>query len=316
MRLRRPLPAVQGDTIHIVGVGDNRIGKVATSRPNRNCNIAGIGISTHIPLTRLQQDSTDYFLFPSFASLISTALPPVLQKSPPVLQKNGKVQKPLIKSDNFSILVGSSLQSPCIEAEIAQIPCSHKTHPCIALAETARREPRQWPEMLPRSGAPELRLTAKQALFPAAWPRHAMKRLLRRGRWLCNQSPANSSLRSIPCLTGKIQGNFRHCQTKANRYPKVVMHPPSGRKLAPLGQGSGAVLLEDVAAVEVAILVEVVVKRGMDGSELLKGLHVPELRHRPLSSPQRLMRIFGPVVEPATALLSGSITDHVHRRTV
>ena len=34
------------------------------------------------------------------------------------------------------------------------------------------------------------------------------------------------------------------------------MHPPSGRKLAPLGQGSGAVLLEDVAAVEVAILVE------------------------------------------------------------
>ena len=28
MRLRRPLPAVQGDTLHIVGVGDNRIGKI------------------------------------------------------------------------------------------------------------------------------------------------------------------------------------------------------------------------------------------------------------------------------------------------
>ena len=27
MRLRRPLPAVQGDALHIVGVGDNRIGK-------------------------------------------------------------------------------------------------------------------------------------------------------------------------------------------------------------------------------------------------------------------------------------------------
>ena len=26
-------------------------------------------------------------------------------------------------------------------------------HPCIALAETARREARQWPEMLPGSGA-------------------------------------------------------------------------------------------------------------------------------------------------------------------
>ena len=38
-----------------------------------------------------------------------------------------------------------------------------------------------------------------------------------------------------------------------------VWSRPSGRKLAPLGQGSGAVLLEDVAAVEVAILVEVVV---------------------------------------------------------
>ena len=31
MRLRRPLPAVQGDTLHIVGVGDNRIGKVLST---------------------------------------------------------------------------------------------------------------------------------------------------------------------------------------------------------------------------------------------------------------------------------------------
>ena len=31
MRLRRPLPAVQGDTLHIVGVGDNRIGKEQTT---------------------------------------------------------------------------------------------------------------------------------------------------------------------------------------------------------------------------------------------------------------------------------------------
>ncbi len=60
-------------------------------------------------------------------------------------------------------------------------------------------------------------------------------------------------------------------------------------ELTPLGQGGGAVLLEDVAVVEVAVLVEVVVERGMDGSELLKGLHGPELRHRPLSSSERLM---------------------------
>ena len=68
----------------------------------------------------------------------------------------------------------------------------------------------------------------------------------------------------IPTLVSQVwkfsaMNSGRHCQTKANRYSKVVMHPPSGRKLAPLGQGSGAVLLEDVAAVEVAILVEVVV---------------------------------------------------------
>ena len=51
----------------------------------------------------------------------------------------------------------------------------------------------------------------------------------------------------------------RRCQTKAIRYPKIVMHQLSGRKLPPVGQGSGAVLLEDVAAIEVAVLVEVVV---------------------------------------------------------
>ena len=55
------------------------------------------------------------------------------------------------------------------------------------------------------------------------------------------------------------EGRRRRCQTKAIRYPKIVMHQLSGRKLPPLGQGSGAVLLEDVAAVEVAVLVEVVV---------------------------------------------------------
>ena len=77
--------------------------------------------------------------------------------------------------------------------------------------------------------------------------------------------------------TDQLKG---HCQTKANRYPKVVMHPPSGRKLAPLGQGSGAVLLEDVAAVEVAVLIEMVMDRGVDGGEFLQGFNVPKLRHR------------------------------------
>jgi len=36
--------------------------------------------------------------------------------------------------------------------------------------------------------------------------------------------------------------------------------------------GGCAVLLEDISAVEVAVLIEVIVDRGMDGGKLLKGL--------------------------------------------
>ncbi len=94
------------------------------------------------------------------------------------------------------------------------------------------------------------------------------------------------------------------------------MLQPSGRELPPLGQGGGAVWLEDVAAVEVAVLIEMIMDRGVDGGEFLQGFNVPKLRHRPLSSSERLMRVFGPVVEPAAALVNGSVTDHFHCRTV
>ena len=67
------------------------------------------------------------------------------------------------------------------------------------------------------------------------------------------------------------------------------MHPPSGRKLAPLGQSSGAFFLEDVTAVEVAALIEMIMDRGMDGGEFLQGFNVPKFRHRTLSSSERLM---------------------------
>ena len=80
-----------------------------------------------------------------------------------------------------------------------------------------------------------------------------------------------------------------HCQTNANWSTKRPEPGLSGRKLTPLGQGDGAVLLEDVAAVEMAVLVEVIVDRGLDGGEFPKGHDVPELRHSPLSSWERLM---------------------------
>ncbi len=43
-------------------------------------------------------------------------------------------------------------------------------------------------------------------------------------------------------------------------------------ELTPLSERGSAVLLEDVTAVEVAVLVEVVVDRGVNGGKLLQGL--------------------------------------------
>ena len=90
----------------------------------------------------------------------------------------------------------------------------------------------------------------------------------------------------------------------------------SRSELTPFSERGSAVLLEDVAAVEVTVLVEVVVDRGMGGGKLLEGLHVPELRHRSFSSSERLVGILSPIVEPPTALLIGRIADYLHRRSV
>ncbi len=90
----------------------------------------------------------------------------------------------------------------------------------------------------------------------------------------------------------------------------------SGGKLTPFSERRRSVLLEDVAAVEVAVLVEVVLDRGMGGGKFFECLHVPELRHRSFSSSERLVGIFSPIVEPPTALLIGRIADYLHRRSV
>jgi hypothetical protein len=50
-----------------------------------------------------------------------------------------------------------------------------------------------------------------------------------------------------------------HCQTNVNGPAKGVALRRSGRQLTPLGQGGRTVLFEDVAAVEVTVVVEVVV---------------------------------------------------------
>ncbi len=48
----------------------------------------------------------------------------------------------------------------------------------------------------------------------------------------------------------------------------------SGCQLTPLSQCSGAVLLEDITATEVAVQVEMVVDRGVNGGKFLQGLDV------------------------------------------
>ena len=86
-------------------------------------------------------------------------------------------------------------------------------------------------------------------------------------------------------------------------------------ELTPSRECGSAVLLEDFAAVQVAVLVEVIVDRGMGSGKLLEGFHVPELRHSSFSSSERLVGILSPIVEPPTTLLIGSIADGIVRQT-
>ena len=63
----------------------------------------------------------------------------------------------------------------------------------------------------------------------------------------------------------------------------------SGRQLTPFSERGSTVLFEDVAGVDVAVVVEVVVDRGMGGGKLLESFQFPELRHRSFSSSEWLV---------------------------
>jgi len=60
-------------------------------------------------------------------------------------------------------------------------------------------------------------------------------------------------------LYARVRHAVRHCQTNLNGPAKGAGLRRSGRQLTPLGQGGRTVLFEDVAAVEVTVVVEVVV---------------------------------------------------------
>jgi hypothetical protein len=59
--------------------------------------------------------------------------------------------------------------------------------------------------------------------------------------------------------------------------------------LTPRGQRGRSVLLEYVTAVQVTVEIEMIVNRGVNGGEILKGFDISEPSHRALSSSKRLM---------------------------
>ena len=102
--------------------------------------------------------------------------------------------------------------------------------------------------------------------------------------------------RDIEGLENLELGAHRHpgrrlgrCQPNANRSSKCQTTWRSGSQLTPLGQGGRAILIEDVAAAELTVPIEVVVDRGVNGSEFLQRLDFPEPGHRSFSSSERLM---------------------------
>jgi hypothetical protein len=104
-------------------------------------------------------------------------------------------------------------------------------------------------------------------------------------------------------LRGRCQSNAKQSQMRQPTWCS------GGTKLAPFRECGIALELEGFLRGEVALLIEVVVDRGMGGCELLQATHPPEALHRPLSSPQRLMGIFDAVVQPAACALAALSTD-------
>ena len=87
-------------------------------------------------------------------------------------------------------------------------------------------------------------------------------------------------------------------------------------ELTPFSERGSAVLLEDFTAVEVAVLVDVVVDRGVGGGKFLQGLYIPEPGHRAFPSPEWLVGILGSIVKPLSAYLTTCDPNDFHRRTV
>ena len=67
-----------------------------------------------------------------------------------------------------------------------------------------------------------------------------------------------------------------HCQTNSQCLRERPGSQTLGRELAPFGQSGSAVMFKNITAVQMALLVEKVMDRGMDGGEFLEGADAPE----------------------------------------
>jgi len=65
-----------------------------------------------------------------------------------------------------------------------------------------------------------------------------------------------------------------------------------------------------------ALQVKMVADSGVYGHKFLQTSHAPEMRNDPFSSSKRLVRIFCPVVRPATRILSVGVANGFHGGTI
>jgi hypothetical protein len=87
-------------------------------------------------------------------------------------------------------------------------------------------------------------------------------------------------------------------------------------ELPPLDQCCSAVQLETVRAGKLAVLVEVIVDRRVDGGELLQTAHPPETGHCPFPSSKWQMCVLDPVVQVLVRLPSLSVAQIPHHGSV
>ena len=87
----------------------------------------------------------------------------------------------------------------------------------------------------------------------------------------------------------------------------------SGHKQLPPGQGGRAAELVSLAVDDVAFRVEVIVHASVHRGEFLQRLHLSEPQHCTLSSSEREVAVFDPVVLPAADLAAITVAEFAHR---